>query len=345
MYMKSAVGLFSGGLDSWLSALLIRKQGFKVYLLHFSSPYFGYSGNDLEKLRQMVNEQGMELMVYEPGQEYLDSVFSSPKYGYGSSKNACIDCHGYMLKIAKQKMLELDSAFVFSGEVLGQRPMSQKQQGLETVERESGLKGMLVRPLSAKLLTPSIPEEAGVLNRDMLMDISGRGRKEQVRLAKELRLRTFPQPSGGCKFTDPNLKGRLSKMLEINGCVTWNDLKLIKFTRDFYVGEGVYFFVTREEKELKMLSAFFDMGLIVEAFGDMPGATGLAVKYGPKGNEKDAELTKNTMDLLGRIIARYTKAYQQGGSSVEIVFFKSGQILSKCNYEPFTEADLEKYRL
>jgi hypothetical protein len=293
----------------------------------------------------MVEEQGMELIVYDPGQDYLDTVFSAPKYGYGSSKNACIDCHGYMLKAAKQKMVELNAEFVFSGEVLGQRPMSQQRNGLEAVERESGLNGLLVRPLSAKLLSVSIPEEKGVLDRDMLMDISGRGRKEQMRLAKELGLKKFPQPSGGCKFTDPNLKCRLSKMLEINGHVAWNDLRLLKFSRNFYVGDGIYFFMTREEIELKMLSDFFYMGVVVEAYGNMPGATGLAVKYGPNGFEKDAVITADTLDLLGRILSRYTKAYQQGVSKVEIVFFKLNDILLKGYYEPFTETDLEKYRL
>ena len=120
---KSAIGLFSGGLDSWLSSLLIKKQGFKIYLLHFSSPYFGYVNVGVEKLRDKVKEYGMELLVVEPGQEYLDTVFCNPEYGYGSSKNACIDCHGYMLKVARDKMIELGAEFVFSGEVLGQRPM------------------------------------------------------------------------------------------------------------------------------------------------------------------------------------------------------------------------------
>lgn len=343
--MKSAVGLFSGGLDSWLSALLIKKQGFKVYLLHFSSPYFGYNGEDLVKLRQMVEAEDMELISYDPGQDYLDTVFSAPKYGYGSSKNPCIDCHGYMLKIARQKMMELKAEFVFSGEVLGQRPMSQQKNGLEAVERESGLNGLLVRPLSAKLLPESVPEHEGVLNREMLMGISGRGRKEQIRLAKDLGLKKFPQPSGGCKFTDPNLKCRLSKMLEINGYVTWNDLILIKFSRNFYVGKGIYFFMTREEKELKMLSGFFDMGIVVEAYGNMPGATGLAVKYGPNGLEKDTVMTNDTLDLLGRILSRYTKAYQQGSTKVELVFLRDNELFLKGYYEPFTETDLERYRL
>jgi len=343
--MKSAVGLFSGGLDSWLSALLIKKQGFKVYLLHFSSPYFGYAGEDLKQLVEAVKQQGMELIIYEPDQQYLDCVFSAPKYGYGSSKNACIDCHGYMLKIAKQKMMELNAEFVFSGEVLGQRPMSQKKNGLEAVEKVSELTGFLVRPLSAKLLPISIPEQKGILNRDLLMEISGRGRKEQVQLAKELGLEKFPQPSGGCKFTDPNFKVRLSKMLEINGHVTWDDLRLIKFSRNFYVGNGTYFFMTREEKELKMLSGYFDMGVVVEAHGNMPGATGLAVKYGPGGVEKDAIMAKGTLDILGSILSRYTKAYQHGSARVEIAFFRSNEMLLKEFYEPFTETDLERYRL
>ncbi len=116
-------------------------------------------------------------------------------------------------------MLELNAAFVFSGEVVGQRPMSQNKNGLDAVEKESGLDGFLIRPLSARLLPVSRPECEGIVKRDLLLDISGRGRKEQVKLAKELGLEKFPQPSGGCKFTDPNFKKRLSKMLEVNGRV------------------------------------------------------------------------------------------------------------------------------
>lgn len=343
--IKSAVGLFSGGLDSWLAALLIKKQGFKVYLLHFSSPYFGYVGEGIQKLRDKVIEYGMELIVVEPSDEYLNKVFCNPEYGYGSSKNACIDCHGYMLKVAKNKMEELKAEFVFSGEVLGQRPMSQQRRGLHAVENQSGLKGFLVRPLSAKLLDPSIPEQNGILNREMLMAISGRGRKEQVALAEELGLKEFPQPAGGCKFTDPNLTKRLSKMLEINRTVTWDDLKLIRFSRNFYVGNGVYFYVTREEKELALLSKFFDMGIIVEPLPDMPGATGLAVKYDKSGFIKNPEIDKETLDILGRIISRYTKAYQQGCLDIEICFAKNSVVFLKEAYVPFTEQDLEKYRL
>jgi len=341
----SAIGLFSGGLDSWLAALLIKKQGFKVYLLHFSSPYFGYTGKGIEELEKKVKEQGMELLIVEPGQEYLNTVFCAPEYGYGSSKNACIDCHGYMLKIAKQKMQELGAEFVFSGEVLGQRPMSQQRRGLGAVEKQSGLKGFLVRPLSAKLLEPSIPEQNGVLNREMLMAISGRGRKDQIALAEKLGLKEFPQPAGGCKFTDPNLTKRLSKMLDINGNITWDDLKLLRFSRNFYIGENIYFYVTREEKELALLSKFFDMGIVVEPLSDMPGATGLAVKYDKEGVKQRQDVSKDILDTLGRIIARYTKAYQQGSLSVEICFMSKGELFLKNNYEPFTEQDLEKYRL
>jgi len=343
--MKTAVGLFSGGLDSWLSALLIKKQGFKVYLLHFSSPYFVYSEKKLEQLKQTVKEYGMELIVYEPGQDYLDNVFCSPKYGYGSSKNACIDCHAYMLKVAKQKMDELKAEFVFSGEVLDQRPMSQKTKALGIIEKESGLSGYLIRPLSAKLLSPSIPEQKGILNRDMLMDISGRGRKGQMILAKELGLKAYPQPSGGCKFTDPNLTKRLSKMLEINGKISWNDLTLVKLSRNFYIGDNIYVFVTREEKELELLSKSFDMGIVIEAGDNVPSATGLAVKYGVNGHQKDFDLTKDIQNILGRIIARYTKAYQQGKENINVCFYKEGKVFLSDVFKPFPEEDLERYRL
>ncbi len=343
--IKSAIGLFSGGLDSWLAALLIKKQGFKVYLLHFSSTYFGYSDDGIKTLNDKVREYGMELIVVEPGQEYLDKVFCDPEYGYGSSKNPCIDCHGYMLKVAKNKMKEFGAEFVFSGEVLGQRPMSQQRRGLGAVEKQSELKGFLVRPLSAKLLAPSIPEQKGVLNRELLMNISGRGRKDQIALAKELGLKEFPQPAGGCKFTDPNLTKRLSKMLEINGRITWEDLKLLRFSRNFYIGDNIYFYVTREEKELSVLTKFFNMGIVVEPRIDIPGATGLAVKYDEQGFQKDPKINNEALKTLGRIIARYTKPYQQGALSVDICFFKNGSEFLKDAFAPFTEQDLEKYRL
>ncbi|MFH1223572.1 MAG: tRNA 4-thiouridine(8) synthase ThiI, partial [Pseudomonadota bacterium] len=180
MNKKAAIGLFSGGLDSRLSAALIQRQDFNVYLLHFVSPYFGYKGEKLTEIRNEMEKKGFNLIVHEFGQDYIEDVIKKPRHGVGSSMNSCIDCHRYMLAIAKQKMEELNAEFVFSGEVLGQRPMSQNKNSLKVVEKESGLEGFLVRPLSAKLLDPTIPEQRGVLDREKLLDISGRGRARQV---------------------------------------------------------------------------------------------------------------------------------------------------------------------
>ena len=134
-------------------------------------------------------------------------------------------------------------------------------------------------------------------------------------------------------------------MLDINGHITWDDLRLLYFSRNFYVGNNVYFYVTREEKELLLITSFSNIGIVVEPGNDMPGATGLAVKYDKNGFQKNANLDKETLDVLGRIIARYTKAYQQGCLNVDICFAKEGSIFFKGTYEPFTEQDLEKYRL
>jgi tRNA-uridine 2-sulfurtransferase len=339
--VKKAVGIFSGGLDSWLSALLIQKQGFDVYLLHFVSPYFGYSGQKLEDVKRRVEEKGMHFIVIPFGQDYIDKVVKTPKYGIGTAVNACVDCHAYMLRTAKKKMEELSADFVFSGEVLGQRPMSQRKEALNAVEKESGLKGYLVRPLSGRILKATIPEEKGILDREMLMDISGRGRKRQVELAKEFNFTDYPQPAGGCKFTDPNLVKRFNAMMSINKNVAWLDLELLKFGRHFNLNDGFYFILTRDETELAKLYSYSRLGIIIEP-KTTPGATGLLLNYN---DPTDDSLYECKLKTAGEIIARYSKDFQLGKKDVEIIYVKDEQEFKQEALSPILEPELDTYRL
>lgn len=344
MNKKVAIGLFSGGLDSWLSALLIQKQGFDVHLLHFVSPYFGYSGEKLNNIKAKIEEKGMHLIVHEFGEDYIEKVLKKPKHGIGSSMNSCVDCHRYMLSIANEKMKKMGAEFVFSGEVLAQRPMSQNKNALWIVEKESGLLGMLVRPLSAKCLEPTIPEQRHILDREKLLDISGRSRKRQIELAKELGLESYPQPAGGCRFTDPNMKKRFLTLRSVNKDISWTDLKLLTTARHFLLDDGAYFVVARDEEEVKELSTYFNLGVVIEAGDMVPSATGLLLRY-KDGIKTSVDVNSDYAAAAGRMIARYSKAFHGGKEKVKICYFMNGKEILVKDLEPFIETELQKYRL
>ncbi|MEI6093719.1 MAG: tRNA 4-thiouridine(8) synthase ThiI [bacterium] len=338
---KKAIGLFSGGLDSWLSALLIKRQDFDTYALHFVSPYFGYSEEKLKIIEKRLNDRGINLIVHRFGQDYIDDIVKNPKHGTGSTVNACLDCHRYMLQIAKKKMEEMGAEFVFTGEVLAQRPMSQRKEALNIVESESGLKGYLVRPLSAKVLKPSIPEENGILNRDLLMGFFGRGRKNQVELAKELGLLEYPQPAGGCKFTDPNIVKRFDVMLDINKNITWTDLELLKYFRHFYLGDRIYLITARDGTEVNKIMSLSDLGTIVDP-KDIAGTTGLLIDYS---EDKNEFVLAEKMDKAAQIIARYTKGAQEGHIKVAVVFIKDNKVIKELKVYSMDENELDTCRL
>ena len=177
----SALGLCSGGLDSLLSALILRKQGITVEWVSFETPFFSS-----EKARQASRITGIPIIVKNITTTYL-KMLKNPPCGYGKYMNPCIDCHALMFRLAGSIMKEKGFDFLFSGEVLGQRPMSQNAQSLRYVEKQSGFDGYILRPLSAKKLPETIPEKEGLVNRDLLFDISGRSRKSQIKLAKRIR--------------------------------------------------------------------------------------------------------------------------------------------------------------
>lgn len=336
-----AVGLCSGGLDSILAAMLVKKQGFEVHLLHFISPYFGYKGDTLKKLEERIKELDMFFHPVLVGDDYVEQVLKNPPHGKGSAFNACIDCHLFMILKAKQFMSENEASFVFTGEVLGQRPMSQTRRSLNTIAKKCGLDGRLVRPLSAKKLDISIPEKEGVLNRHELMDICGRGRKKQLELAKELGLKEYPQPGGGCKFTDPNLVKRLNKFTEINPDYSWRDLTLLMNFRHLYIGDGYYLVLSRDQKDLEGLSSYFDMGITIMAANHVPSSTGLLINY----SSDRTKFSDEMLTLAGRVVARYTKAFQLSVSKIEMCFFKDGKVFDERTLEPICESDLKRFLL
>jgi len=265
-----ALGLLSGGLDSTLSARILQEQDIEVLGLHFSTGFcvadrhrlIGNTNNPDKPYRNEALRAGADLKIpvelIDIKDEYLPKVLLNPKYGYGQGMNPCIDCRIFMLQKAKGIMEERGYHFVFTGEVLGQRPMSQRRQPMDNVTGNSGLEGYLLRPLSAKLLPPTIPEERGWVDREQLYGISGRSRKEQMGLAEKLGVIDYPQPAGGCCFLpDKNYARKLRDFLTFRGTdVTHDDMMMLKVGRHFRLSDDVKVIVGRDESENDYLERF-----------------------------------------------------------------------------------------
>jgi tRNA U34 2-thiouridine synthase MnmA/TrmU len=203
-----ALGLCSGGLDSMMSGLVLRQQGIEVEWVSFETPFFNAA-----KARKASEMTGIPLTV-KPIYNIYIKMLKHPPAGYGKYMNPCMDCHTLMFKLAGEMMPQGNFDFLFSGEVLGQRPMSQNKQALGYVAKHSGHKGYILRPLSAKNLPETIPEKEGLVDREQLLDIAGRGRKRQMELAKNFGISDYPAPAGGCLLTDKNYSIRLREIFE-----------------------------------------------------------------------------------------------------------------------------------
>ncbi|TLN19153.1 hypothetical protein FDZ71_05130, partial [bacterium] len=205
--MKALV-LLSGGLDSAIASKIVLEQGIEVEALNFTTPFI--QQNDLTSL---TDELDIKLHVVALLEDYLE-VVKCPKHGYGSNMNPCIDCRILMLRKAKGHMDEVGASFIVTGEVLGQRPMSQHKDALRTIDRESDMEGLVLRPLSAKFLPPTSVEMRGWVDREKLLSIRGRSRREQIALASSYKITNYSCPSGGCLLTDPGFSRRLRDLLD-----------------------------------------------------------------------------------------------------------------------------------
>ncbi|MDH4206417.1 MAG: tRNA 4-thiouridine(8) synthase ThiI [Desulfobacteraceae bacterium] len=251
----SALGLCSGGLDSMLAAMLLRKQGIKVQWITFETPFFSS-----EKAEQASKTTGIPLIVENITPIYL-KMLTNPNCGYGKYMNPCMDCHALMFNLAGKIMKEKGFDFLFSGEVLGQRPMSQTMNSLRYVEKQSGFKGYILRPLSAKKLPETMPEKQGLVNRGLLLDISGRSRKPQIKLAKEFGIKNYPSPAGGCLLTDKGYASRLKDLFEHQEIYAERELHLLKHGRHLRLDKSTKIIVGRTQKDNESIQKYYDPNL------------------------------------------------------------------------------------
>ena len=242
------LALFSGGLDSMLAIKVIADLGISVTALHFNIG-FGGKEDKSEILRKRANLAGGDFEVIDIRDEYLQNVLFSPKYGYGKHFNPCIDCHGYMAKTALSLLDKFGASFIITGEVLGQRPMSQRQAAMNQVGNLSGDKNLILRPLCAKLLPPSLPELNGWVDREKLLDISGRGRTRQMELAKIYGFDDYETPGGGCLLTISAYADKLKDMIKFEKIETSADTEILKFGRHLRLENGAKMVVGRDEND------------------------------------------------------------------------------------------------
>ncbi len=307
---RKAIVLFSGGLDSILAARLMMELGVEIHCVTYFIE-FAMCGGGPSAAVKAANMLGVSLKVVDITAEYLE-MFKKPKHGYGANINPCIDCKIFMLKKAKEYMHEVGASFLVTGEVLGERPMSQRKDALNIIEKCAGVRGILLRPLCAKLLTPTIPEAEGVIDREKLLDIRGRSRKPQFALAEKFGIKEYPNPSGGCLLTDPGFTKRVRDLMAHEG-LSVRGLALLKMGRHFRLGETTKLIIGRDSEENDGLTRLLKKGDICFRLRDHEGP--LAVLIGPC----DDELIK----LAAAMAAHHTK--HRGTDALNMLCWSYGQ--------------------
>lgn len=261
MIPRKAVALLSGGLDSMLAVRVMLDQGVPVTAIRFITHFgcdpvsAGSCGHDVEPLMKLWGHLGLDVKMSHLGQDYIEMV-KAPKHGRGRNMNPCVDCRIMMLGRAREFLDRHGAGFLITGEVLNQRPMSQTLHRFREIDRELGLEGLVVRPLSAKLLEPTRPELEGIVDRSRLLDLSGRGRTRQYEMAKQYGIEKIPQPSGGCLLTDPGYSDRLRDLWDNDPEGGARDINLLRVGRHFRVSPECKIIVGRNERENNMLESF-----------------------------------------------------------------------------------------
>jgi tRNA-specific 2-thiouridylase len=345
-----AIGMISGGLDSTLAVALLVRQGVEVKAVNF---YTGFCITETQRrkggradgtvprneaLRAAADLEVDIEYVDISGGAYLDMLVA-PRYGYGANANPCVDCRIFMMTRAREIMEREGADLVFTGEVLGQRPKSQRRDTLRTIERESGLQGRLLRPLSARLLEPTIAEREGLVDRERLLDISGRSRLRQMALAKELGVEDYPQPAGGCCFlTDESFARKFFDVLDAREAageprrLEKEDVVLLSTGRHFRISPRAKLIVGRSEVENAILDGYAAGRARVEARG-VPGPVALV----------EGEPTWEERVLAARIVARYGKG--RGAPSVDVEW-REGDLVETYAVEPEQdEGRIERLRV
>jgi len=327
-----AIALLSGGLDSTLAARIVKDLGIELEALNFLTVFCTCTnrGETCLASQKAVDVLGIPLKVMNVSEEYLD-VVKHPTHGYGSNMNPCIDCRIFMMKKAKAHMEEGGASFIVTGEVLGERPMSQRRDAMRLIEREAGLDGLILRPLSAKLMAVSIPEKEGWVDREKMLKIQGRSRKPQIQLANHFGIHDYPCPAGGCLLTDPGFSKRIRDLIHHHSDFSLNDVHLLKIGRHFRLSPKLKLVVGRNEEENQKIQTFLQEGDIVLKLLRLPGPLSLL-----RGEGGEREIEK-----AAAIAVRYSKARDL--QKVEMTYKKrKGDGERTLSVSPLSEKEIEE---
>lgn len=324
--MSKALGLLSGGLDSSLAAMCLKHQGIDVTAIAFVTPFFGAG-----KARRAAEKIGIPLLVRDIGAIHLEMV-KHPRYGYGKNMNPCIDCHAMMFRIAGEIMQEQGFDFLFSGEVLGQRPMSQNLSALRAVAKYSDHPDRILRPLSARLLPVTPMEEQGLVDREQLLDIQGRTRRRQELLAREWGLVDYPASGGGCLLTEKHFSDRLRDLFTYQPDCAVSDVELLKIGRQFRLSEHAKLALGRNQEDNTALVASARVEDVILRTPGLAGPVGVV-----SGTPDSADL-----ELAGAIVATYSKGKEL--AEVEICTASNGNE-QRFKVAPLPRTESEKMLL
>lgn len=332
---KKAVALISGGLDSALAAKMILDMGIDVHGINFVLPFDiprQPLGDTKDRAQTSAIDIGIPLKTMQLGMDYIE-MLRNPCHGYGKAINPCIDCHAFFLRKAGEFMRETGADFIVTGEVLGQRPMSQRRDTLKLVENESGLRGLILRPLSAKQLDPTIAETEGWVDRNKLLGIKGRSRHEQFQLAEKIGVREYPLPAGGCLLTELSFAPKVRDLLSHPSHNELRDFQLLKTGRHFRLAPQTKLILGRSAADNAALESILRSEDTTIAW--MDGKTPLGVITGTL----DAELIKIAMQIL----LRYTKAEPGQQCRMQLRCSEAESVLYAENC--FNEESAARYRI
>jgi len=280
---KKAIVLLSGGLDSILATKLMLEQGIEILAVNFSAKLCmcGCKKTGESAAQAAARMLNVPLKTIDITDDFLEIV-KNPRHGYGANINPCIDCKIYMFKHAKGMMDEAGASFLVTGEVLGERPMSQRMDALQMIEKKAGVKGILLRPLTAKNLDLTLPEKEGIVKREKLLDIRGRSRKPQMALAEKFGIKRYPNPAGGCLLTDPGFANRVKDAMK-HGEFNAENLAILSVGRHFRLSEKARLVVGRDKEENDILASLAGPGDIIFELKDHQGP--LSILRGGRGDD------------------------------------------------------------
>ncbi len=329
---KKAVMLLSGGLDSSVALKMILDQGIQVTAVNFRSPFCccnRKNGCGNEALR-LSKELGIPFKMISVDQEYIDMI-RNPQYGYGKRMNPCLDCRIFMHKKAAEYMERMGATFLITGEVLGQRPMSQRRDAMNLIDRETGLRGRILRPLSAQALEPTLPETQGIVDRNRLLAITGRGRKKQMELAEAFSIIDYPCPAGGCLLTDANFAAKLKDLFDHQETFDMAEIRLLRTGRHLRIAPDLKAIIGRNEQENNRIESLAKTCCPLFVPADFTGPIGAAA----------GTVDGQARDVIPRILLRYGRS---AGPGAVLLRMNGTEELLTADV-PVSDEELARYRI